>query len=207
MIPARRNKTLSNIFAWYMRYRMRKAFKTIEVMPFEVKPGHSVLLLANHFSWWDGFFGNYLAYWIFKRKLYIMMQHDHLKKRMLFNLFGGFSIERGTREMLKSLWYAADLLNDPENLVVVFPQGELISNHTDTINVEKGIERLVKHIKGPCQVVYSATLIDYFESLKPSAYIHLFDCGVANEVPFEELITKINGFHQQDLKDQVNVAH
>jgi 1-acyl-sn-glycerol-3-phosphate acyltransferase len=68
MIPARRNKTLSNIFAIYMRYRMRKAFKTIEVMPFEVKPGHSVLLLANHFSWWDGFFCNYLAYWTFKRK-------------------------------------------------------------------------------------------------------------------------------------------
>lgn len=207
MIPARRNTTLSNMFALYMRYRMRKAFKTIEVMPFEVKQGHSILLLANHFSWWDGFFGNYLAYWTFKRKLYIMMQHDHLEKRMLFNLFGGFSIERGTKEMLKSLWYAADLLSDPENLVVVFPQGELISNHTETIKVEKGIERLIKKIEGPCQIVYCATLIDYFESLKPSAYIHLFDCGMANEVPFDELVTRINNFHQQALKDQVNVAH
>lgn len=207
MIPARRNKTLSNMFALYMRYRMRKAFKTIEVMPFDVKPRHSILLLANHFSWWDGFIGNYLAYWTFKRKLYIMMQHDHLEKRMLFNLFGGFSIERGTREMLKSLWYAADLLNDPGNLVVVFPQGELISNHTDNISIEKGIERLVRHIKGPCQIVYCATLIDYFESLKPSAYMHLFDCGVANEVPFDELVQNINNFHQQALKDQVKVAH
>jgi 1-acyl-sn-glycerol-3-phosphate acyltransferase len=207
MIPARRNKILSNWFALYMRYRMRKAFKTIQVMPFEVKEGHSILLLCNHFSWWDGFFGNYLAYWAFKRKLFIMMQHDHLEKRMLFNLFGGFSIERGTREMLKSLWYAADLLNDPENLVVVFPQGELISNHTASISIEKGIERMVKHIKGPCQIVYCCTLVDYFESLKPSAYLHLFDCGIANEVPFDELVENINRFHQQALKDQVNVAH
>ncbi len=207
MIPARRIKLLSNWFALYMRYRMRKAFKTIKVMPFTPKEGYSVLLLANHFSWWDGFFGNYLAYWTFKRDLYIMMQHDHLEKRMLFNLFGGFSIERGTREMMKSLWYAADLLNDPQNLVVVFPQGELISNHTNQMSVEKGIERLVKHIKGPCQIVYSCTLIDYFESLKPSAYIHLFDCGIANEVTFDVLAEKINTYHQQALKNQVHVEH
>ncbi|MBW4891264.1 lysophospholipid acyltransferase family protein [Mucilaginibacter sp. HMF5004] len=196
------------MFARYMRFRMRRAFKTIEIAtPVTVKEGHSILLLCNHFSWWDGFFGNYLAYWVLKRKLYIMMQHDHLEKRMLFNLFGGFSIERGTREMMKSLWYAADLLNNAENLVVVFPQGELISNHTTTVSVEKGIERLVNHIKGPCQIVYCATLIDYFESLKPSAYMHLYDCGVAGQVPFEELNQNIQNFHQQALKDQVNVAH
>jgi len=207
MIPARRNKVLSNMFAKYMRYRMHKAFNRIVITPFKPKPGHSVLLLCNHFSWWDGFFGNYLAYWTMERYLYIMMQHDHLEKRMLFNLFGGFSIERGNREMLKSLWYAADLLNDPENLVVVFPQGELISNHTTHISVEKGIERLIKHIKGPCQIVYCATLIDYFESLKPSAFIHLFDCGVAGEVPFDELVDNINNYHARALKDQINVEH
>lgn len=207
MIPARRNELLSGWFAKYMRYRMRKAFNRIEVMPFIPREGHSVLLLCNHFSWWDGFFGNYLAYWHLKRKLYIMMQHDHLEKRMLFNLFGGFSIEKGTREMLTSLQYAAGLLNEPENLVVVFPQGELMSNHTTNINIERGIERLIKNIKGPCQVVYSCVLIDYFESLKPSAYIHLFDCGIAGEVPFNELVANINGFHQQALHNQVHVAH
>ncbi|WP_374949551.1 lysophospholipid acyltransferase family protein [Mucilaginibacter sp.] len=207
MIPARRITLFSNWFAIYMRYRMRKAFNRLEVMPFTPKPGHSVLLLCNHFSWWDGLWGNYLAYWHLNRKLYIMMQEDHLQKRMLFNLFGGFSINRSSREMIKSLLYAAGLLNDPENLVVVFPQGELISNHTTDIKVEKGIERLIKNIKGPCQIVYSCALIDYFESLKPSVYFHLFDCGIAGEVGFEELTEKINSFHRQALTDQVNVAH
>lgn len=207
MIPARRVALFSNWFAVYMRYRMRKAFNRLEVMPFTPKPGHSVLLLCNHFSWWDGLWGNYLAYWHLKRKLYIMMQEDHLQKRMLFNLFGGFSINRSSREMIKSLQYAAGLLNDPENLVVVFPQGELISNHTTEIKVEKGIERLIKNIKGPCQIVYNCALIDYFESLKPSVYFHLFDCGTAGEVSFDELSQKINTYHQQALKDQVNVAH
>jgi 1-acyl-sn-glycerol-3-phosphate acyltransferase len=207
MIPARRVKLFSNWFAMYMRYRMRRAFNKLVVMPFTPKPGHSILLLCNHFSWWDGLWGNYLAYWHLNRNLYIMMQEDHLKKRMLLNLFGGFSINRSSREMIKSLQYAAGLLNDPENLVVVFPQGELISNHTTEIKVEKGIERLIKNIKGPCQIVYNCALIDYFESLKPSVYFHLFDCGLAGEVSFEELIVRINNFHQQALQAQVNVEH
>lgn len=207
MIPARRVSLFSNWFARYMRYRIHKAFNRVVVMPFKPKPGHSVLLLCNHFSWWDGFFGNYLAYWHLKRKLFIMMQEDHLRKRMLFNLFGGFSIEKGSREMIKSLQYAAGLLNDPENLVVVFPQGELISNHATEIEIGIGIERLIKNIKGPCQVVYSCVLIDYFESLKPSAFIHLFDCGVAGEVPFEQLVKNINAHHKQALANQIHVDH
>lgn len=207
MIPARRVPWMSNVFAKYMRYRMRKAFNRIEVMPFEAKPGHSILLLCNHFSWWDGFFGNYLAYWHLHRNLYIMMQHDHLEKRWLFNYFGGFSIEKGTREMVQSLQYAAGLLNDPQNLVVVFPQGELISNHATEVGIERGIDRLIKNIKGPCQIIYSCVLIDYFESLKPSAYIHLFDCGVAGEVPFDDLVKNINTFHKKALEDQIKVEH
>ncbi|MBB5396242.1 lysophospholipid acyltransferase family protein [Mucilaginibacter sp. AK015] len=207
MIPARRVKLFSNWFAIYMRYRMRKAFNRLVVTPFTPKPRHSVLLLCNHFSWWDGLWGNYLAYWHLNRHLYIMMQEDHLQKRMLLNLFGGFSINRSSREMIKSLQYAAGLLNHPENLVVVFPQGELISNHTTEIKVEKGIERLIKNIKGPCQIVYNCALIDYFESLKPSVYFHLFDCGVAGEVSFDELTAKINAFHQQALQAQIHVEH
>jgi 1-acyl-sn-glycerol-3-phosphate acyltransferase len=207
MIPARRVKLFSNWFAIYMRFRMRSYFNKLVVAPFTPKEGHSVLLLCNHFSWWDGLWGNYLAYWHLDRKLYIMMQEDHLRKRMLLNLFGGFSIDRTSREMIKSLQYAASLLNDKENLVVVFPQGQLISNHTTNIVVEKGIERLIKNIKGPCQIVYSCALIDYFESLKPSVFFHLYDCGVAGEVPFDTLVANINTFHAQALKDQVNVEH
>lgn len=136
-----------------------------------------------------------------------MMQHDHLEKRWLFNYFGGFSIEKGSREMVRSLQYAAGLLNDPENLVVVFPQGELISNHATAVTIERGIDRLIKNIKGPCQVVYSCVLIDYFESLKPSAYIHLFDCGAASEIAFDDLVNKINTYHQHALLAQVKVEH
>jgi 1-acyl-sn-glycerol-3-phosphate acyltransferase len=207
MIPARRVTLFSNWFARYMRFRMRSYFNRLVVAPFAPKEGHSILFLCNHFSWWDGLFANYLAYWHLNRKSYAMMQEDHLQKRMLLNLFGGFSINRTSRGMIKSLQYAANLLNNPENLVVVFPQGKLISNHTTQIEVERGIELLIKNIQGPCHIVYSCVLIDYFESLKPSVFFHLFDCGVNGEIPFAELTQKINEFHKQALEDQINVEH
>jgi hypothetical protein len=65
----------------------------------------------------------------------------------------------------------------------------------------------MRQIKGPCQVVYHCTLIDYFESLKPRAYVHLFDLGVANELTFEQLKENINNAHQQALKNQINMEH
>ena len=208
MIPSRRKKILADLFAKYMLYRMRRTFNRLQlVTPFTPKPGHSVLLLCNHFGWWDGMWANFLAYLHLHRKSYVMMQEDHLQARMWVNHLGAFSINKSSRDMIRSLQHAADLLNNPENLVVVFPQGELISNHTTEIKVEKGIERLINNIKGPCQIVYHCALIEYFESLKPSAYFHLFDCGVAGEVTLEELTEKINTFHRQALKDQVNVEH
>jgi 1-acyl-sn-glycerol-3-phosphate acyltransferase len=208
MISARRKKILADIFARYMLYRMRKTFNRLEVAtPFTPKPGHSILLLCNHFGWWDGLWANYLAYKHLGRKSYIMMQEDHLQARLWLQHCGAFSINRSSREMIRSLQHAADILNDPENMVIVFPQGELISNHTTDIKVEKGIERLVKNIKGPCQIVYSSAFVEYFESLKPSVYFHLLDCGVAGEVPFDQLAENINTFHRKALADQVNVEH
>jgi len=185
---------------------MRFRFNKIKIPPFKPKEGHSVLLFCNHFSWWDGFFAGYLTYWHIKRNYYVMMQHDQLDTRKWIRWLGGFSINRSSREAIKSLQYAAQLLSTPENLVTVFPQGALYSTQTKEIVVERGIEILLKNIKGPCQIVYSCVLTDYFESLKPSLFYHLFDCGVVGETSFEELTQKINTFHQQALKDQLE-AH
>lgn len=208
MIAARRKKFIADVFARYTRYRMRKIFNRLMVVNnITPKPGHSVLLLCNHFGWWDGLWANYLSYWHFFRKSYIMMQEDHLLARMWLNHCGAFSINRSSREMIRSLQHAADILGDPENLVIVFPQGELISNHTTEIRVEKGIERLIKNIKGPCQIVYSCALVEYFESLKPSVYFHLFDCGIAGQLTFDELTEKINACHNLALKAQLNADH
>jgi 1-acyl-sn-glycerol-3-phosphate acyltransferase len=207
MIEHNRSNWAQALLAPYVAYRIRRAFNVFQHTSVEVKPGHSVLLLCNHFSWWDGIWAGHLAYRHLGRRFHIMMQEDHLKQRPYFRHVGGFSINPKSREVVQSLNYTAELLGNPANLVTMFPQGELVSNHAADIHIEKGVAHIIKKVKGNCQIIYYTALIDYFESLKPSVYLHLLDCGTNHDFNFEHLQAKINAFHQQALKDQVKVAH
>ncbi|MBV8388829.1 MAG: lysophospholipid acyltransferase family protein [Mucilaginibacter sp.] len=207
MIPQRSNRLIKKLFAPYLAYRLHKAFKILKHDEVEVLPGHSVLLLCNHFSWWDGFFAGYLTHTFLKRDFFIMMQEDHLQKRLFFNRVGGFSINRKSKEVVESLQYAAKLLDDPNNLVTVFPQGALESNHSEGINIERGIDYIVKKIKGDCQIIYYSAFVEYFESLKPSVYFRFLNCGTNHDFDFEKLKDMINTHHKQALKEQANAEH
>ena len=207
MIPQRSNRLIKKLFAPYLAYRLRKAFKVLQHDEVKVLPGHSVLLLCNHFSWWDGFFAGHLTRTYLKRNFFIMMQENHLQKRMFFNRVGGFSINRKSKEVVESLQYAAKLLDNPDNLVTVFPQGALESNHIDEINIERGIDYIVKKIKGNCQIIYYSAFIEYFESLKPSVYFRFLDCGTNRDFDFEKLKAMINAHHKKALREQVNAEH
>lgn len=207
MIPQRRNSFVHKLFMPYLAYRLRKAFNVFKHDEVEIMPGHSILLLCNHFSWWDGFWAGQLAHTYLHRDFYIMMQEDHIKKRMFFNLLGGFSINRESKNVIKSLQYAANLLDNPANLVTVFPQGALVSNHSEEINIERGIDYIVKKIKGDCQIIYYSAFIDYFESLKPSVYIHFLNCGTNYDFDYETAKALINEHHKKALKAQVNAEH
>lgn len=207
MIPQRRIGFVQKLSTMYVKYRLRKIFKVLQHNHIELLPNHAILLLCNHFSWWDGFWAGYLNDTYFKRNFYIMMQEDHLQKRMFINLLGAFSIKRESKEVIQSLQYTAALLSNPGNLVTVFPQGELVSNHTEEVNIERGIDYIVKKIKGNCQIIYYSAFIDYFESLKPSVYFHLLNCGTNHDFDYEKVKAMINAHHKQALKDQVNVKH
>ena len=207
MIPQRSNRLIKKLFAPYLAYRLRKAFKLLKHDDVEVLPSHSILLLCNHFSWWDGFFAGHLTHNYLKRDFFIMMQEDHLQKRMFFNRLGGFSINRKSKEVVESLQYAAKLLDNPNNLVAVFPQGALESNHIDEINIERGIDYIVKKIKCDCQIIYYSAFVEYFESLKPSVYFRFLNCGTNGNFDFEKLKTAINAHHKKALKEQVKVEH
>lgn len=207
MKPTRKTDFWSNIYLKYINWWIKRNFKSIQIQPFTPRPGHSILLLCNHFSWWDGMIANLTAVYNLKRKYYVMMQEDQFDKHWYFRFIGAYSIKKGSREMLASLTYSAGILDNPESLIVIFPQGELYSNHETHIHVEKGVYKLMEQIKGPCQVVYHCILIDYFEAHHPSAYIHLHDLGNANELTFDQLKENINKAHQQALKDQIKMEH
>lgn len=207
MILQKRSDIAQYLFRKYVYYRMRKDFNVMRFNTIDIKPGHSVLLLCNHFSWWDGFWSDWIATKVMHHKFHIMMQHDHIEQRTWLRFMGGFSINRHSKDVVISLNYTAQLLNDPANMVTVFPQGELVSNHATEINIERGIAHIIKKIKGDCQIIYYSAFIDYFESFKPSVYFHLLDCGTNKDFDFERLKQQINDHHKKSLAEQVNVPH
>ena len=207
MIPHKRQPFIQHLFHRYVNYRVRKAFNVMDYKPIGIKPDHSILLLCNHFSWWDGFWAGWLTDQYLQRDFYIMMQEDQLESRRWLRLMGGFSINRKSKEVINSLNYAAELLNHPQNLVTVFPQGALVSNHSAEIHIERGIGHIVKKVRGDCQIIYYSAFVEYFESLKPSIYFHLLDCGTNHHFDFDRLSAQISEHHRQALKNQVNAKH
>ncbi|MDD4778541.1 MAG: lysophospholipid acyltransferase family protein [Fermentimonas sp.] len=164
------------IYPFFQRYTLwllNRHFHNVTVEGSFSDSGKAVVLIGNHIGWWDGFWGMYLKLKIVKRKFHFMMQEDQLLRYRFFNYTGGFSIKRSSREVIESLQYAASLLNDPDNMVLMYPQGKLQSLYSDSFSFEKGIERILKGRDGEVQLLMSVNMIDYLAHPKPSLYIYL----------------------------------
>lgn len=106
-----------------------------------------------------------------------MVLDETMQEVSFMKYLGGFSVNRNSRQVMESLNYASELLNDPGNLVLIFPQGKLYSNFVDEVKFEKGLFKIASLAKGSFQYVFAAAFIEHFEHKKPSVYIGLETYG------------------------------
>ena len=102
-----------------------------------------------------------------------MILEETSRKEPFLKYAGAFSVSKNSKDILLSLGYAAELLNDPNNLVLIFPQGRLYPNFTTHIHFEKGVQRLIDKAQGKFQLVFAAAFIQYFKHIKPTATLYL----------------------------------
>lgn len=202
-LPARLFKIGVMIFSWYMR----RKFNKLIINQIEIKPNHSYLLMSNHFSFWDGPLAFYLIRQaIDKRQPLTSIKIMVMKKQMEMNKWlkyvGCFSISPGIAAMEKSLNYAAESLNESGNLLLMYPQGNLESSHVREIKFKEGIANIIPKIKGDCQLIWCSTLTEYFESIKPTVYFDMIDCGTNHDFNFDSLKEKVNRHHKNAIKKQ-----
>jgi 1-acyl-sn-glycerol-3-phosphate acyltransferase len=174
----------------------------------DIKPGHSYILMCNHFSFADGFLGFFLCNKVFwaknkMQRLYIMVLKKQLQKNKWLQYVGGFSVDPRKLSVQESIEYAAEILSTPGNLLLFFPQGNLESHHITHIHFEDGLKEIVPLIKGPCQLIWCSTILEYFESLKPTVHYNLLDCGINETFDFEALKSQVNIFHLNTLNKYV----
>src|SRR5438128_1975010 len=128
MIKPGNNFFIRNILHYYVNFIVGRHFHEVRFEPVEVDPNKSILLIANHFSFWDSLILYIASYKLLKKKFYVMVREDTTIQLKYLKYGGAFSVNKNSRDMLQSLDYAAELLNDPQNLVLIFPQGKLYSN-------------------------------------------------------------------------------
>ena len=186
----------------------RRRFNKMTIKPVDIKPGHSYVLMCNHFGFLDGFFAYYVIFNLINkqqplRALYAMSVKKQMEKKPWLKYFGSFSVEPGRWSIKESIEYAAGVLNTPGNILLFFPQAELESQHIRHIEFKDGIGEIVNRVTGNCQLIWCSTVLEYFESLKPSATMSLMDCGTNNGFDFDKLKNDVNTHHLESMKKTV----
>jgi hypothetical protein len=172
IIKARHHPVIYPFFKFYAKWKILRNFETVCITGEYTEKGLPLLLIANHVSWWDGFWVNYLNQKLFKRKFYFMMLEEQLKKYPYFIKSGGYSVKKGYRSILESIRYTAEILKEPENAVLLFPQGKIQSVYQTSFIFEKGIEKILEKVDTQLQIIFIVNLTDYFSNPKPGLYIY-----------------------------------
>jgi 1-acyl-sn-glycerol-3-phosphate acyltransferase len=180
ILKASHNIFFYKFFSVYAMLKIKSAFRKVVISGEVTDKGKPVLVISNHFSWWDGFWIMYMNRKLFGRKFFFMMQEEHLRKHMFFNKTGGYSVRKGSRTVLETIAYTIELLKQKDNLVLIFPQGEIRTLYQHDIHFEKGICRILNATGKDIQIVFAVNLIDYFSESKASLFVYLKDHEYVN---------------------------
>lgn len=205
MIRNQKNFFIRWILHFYTRWIVSRHFHELLFNRIEIDPNKSVLLIANHFSFWDSLILYIINRKHLKKQFYVMVREDTTIHLKYLKYGGAFSINKKSRSMLESLDYAAQLLHDPQNLVLIFPQGRLYSNFVNHINFEKGIMKVMEKAGGKFQLVFATTFIQYFKHKKQSATVYLKNEGHGGK-NFEEIKSAYQQHYDRTKLEQTEIV-
>jgi 1-acyl-sn-glycerol-3-phosphate acyltransferase len=173
MIYPRKNKLLFRILHYYATLVTGRHFHEVLFNTIETDKNKSILLIANHYSFWDALILYRVNTRLLHKKMHVMILEESMHRYAMFKYGGMFSVKKNSRDILKSLDYAAKLLDDPANLVLIYPQGRLHSNFVEHIHFEKGVLNIIKAAQAQFQLVFAAAFVQYFKHTKPTATVYL----------------------------------
>lgn len=207
IIKAKHNFLIYNFFKFYLKFIIKKYFSGVNVYGSYIEKNLPILIIANHISWWDGFWVMYLNMKIFKRKFYFMMLEEQLKKYWYFKYCGGYSIKKNSKSIIESLKYSIEILSNPKNLLMLFPQGKIESQHKHIIEFEKGVEKIIKQLKNPVQIIFEVNLVDYYSNKKPTLNIFFQEVFIEDlfNLSIKSISEKYNSFFQNCIDKQIKI--
>ena len=202
MIKARHIPSFVRFFSFYSRNGLSRLFHSLDIDCSVETSGRPVVLIGNHFSWWDGFIAYRLNDLRLHKKFHIMMLEEQLSSRLFLNKAGAFSIKRGSRSVLESLHYASSLLHEKENMLVVYPQGTITSIHQRPVRFEKGVERILAGASDKLMILFYVALPDWYSEKKPILTLRVIEY-TARERSASDLEESYNIFLNECITKQI----
>jgi hypothetical protein len=201
MIKANHNKISELVISLYISHKFKKQFSSLKIINQIKAKNKAILLLSNHFSWWDGFWVLMLNKKIWKKRFHVMMLENQLKNNKILNNVGAYSIQPGSRDIINSLNYSIELLKKKNSLVLMYPQGVFNSMYSEKFEFNSGINYILKRNKSDIQIVFTAFFTEYFDNSKPSLYCYLEEFEDIN-YQTTNIENQYNQFYQRCLKKQ-----
>lgn len=201
MIKAKHHKVIYPLFQGLTRFLIKHNFESYSIQGDFIDHGKAVLVLSNHISWWDGFWIMLLKLNVIKRRFHFMMLEQQLKKHWYFQYTGGYSIKKHSRSILESINYTNGLLLDDENMVLIFPQGEINSMHKHTTEFNQGVKRIVNNMESKSSILFVINTIDYFSKSKPKLYINI-ESHQAKDFQEHDIEKAYNKFYAEVINAQ-----
>lgn len=183
-------------------YALGRAFRAVRLRGEAAPERGPLLMVANHFSWWDGFIQYRLCRRLLGRKLYVMMLEEQLRRHPVLVRCGCFSVRRQSREAVESLDYALRILGDRGNAVLLFPQGRIESLHVGHIRFQSGVGYLLRRAPEGLRIGFNVNLPDYFAHRRPALNVY-FESRAAGEFSSTaDLEEAYNDFYQRCIRRQ-----
>ncbi|MPL70194.1 hypothetical protein SDC9_15947 [bioreactor metagenome] len=200
LLKAKHNFLIYPFFQFYTKVIIKRKFHAVIIEKKDIDTSKPILLISNHVSWWDGFWAMYINLNILKKKFYFMMHEKQLLEYKFFNQTGGFSINNQYRHIIDSINYSSSILEDKNNLLVIYPQGEINSIYQSNFIFKRGIEKIIN--QKDITLLFSANLIDYFSNHKPSLFIYLEEYN--GEFDLKDIEEAYNLFYMNSTQKQIN---
>jgi 1-acyl-sn-glycerol-3-phosphate acyltransferase len=206
MIKANHHPFFVCFFRLYTHFMIKWHFRKIFIEGNTESSSKSVLIISNHFSWWDGFFIYYLNNKLWKKKFHVIMLEEQLAPRKFLSRAGAFSIKRQYPSVRHSINYALTILQHSNNLLLMYPQGKIYSQSDRPIQFEPGAKHIINNSDSCVKMV--VVLTDYFSFRKQSLsfYIKNFDHRNKQEKNLENTFNNfmIECIKKQNIKAELN---
>lgn len=170
MIKAEHKYWSRFVFNLYIDNQLKTHFNGFKAINFPpvLDSEKSLIVLPNHFSWWDGFLIDYVNRKLFGRKFHILMLEEQLKKYWFFKKLGAFSINQNNpKSIIETSIYFKQLLENKNNLISFYPQGKIELYGHENLTFKSGIKLFIKGKEDKTQLLPVAFKFQYYEDKKP----------------------------------------